>query len=313
MNKNLLEKNQIMNGHLNLKLANAARTFASRKLSDAAKGISYNFKTLNVTSPHEHVYHVELNRPESRNAMNPTFFDELKACFMQLQNDSNCRSIVLSGKGKGFTSGLDLKEVTNIMNPGDSDDVGRKAFAIRKLVEHYQDSISSVEVCHKPVIACVHGHCVGGGIDLITACDIRYCSKDAWFSVKEVDIGLAADIGTLQRFPKTVGNDSLVRELVYTARKFTSEEAHKLGLVSKVVSDEENLMKEGLELAKVIASKSPVAVQGSKINLIYSRDHSVHEGLKYMISWNGSMLQSEDVLKAAMASMSKETPKFSKL
>ena len=134
------------------------------------------------------------------------------------------------------------------------------------------------------MIACVHGFCVGGGVDLMTACDIRYCTQDAWYSVKEVDIGLAADIGTLQRFPKIVGNDSLVRELVYTARKFTSEEANRLGLVSKIVPDYEALIKAGLELAKEIASKSPVAVQGSKINLIYSRDHSVDESLKFIVS-----------------------------
>jgi delta(3,5)-delta(2,4)-dienoyl-CoA isomerase len=308
----------MMNSSLKLKLVTeTARRIAQRAISDGTKvATNYNYQTLKVTSPYEFVFHVELNRPESRNAMNPKFFDELKACFAQLSFDSDCRSVVLSGSGKGFTSGLDLKEATAIMNPcgdSDSDDVGRKGFALRKIVEHYQTSISSVEECQKPVIACVHGHCVGGGIDLMTACDIRYCSKDAWFSVKEVDIGLAADIGTLQRFPKVVGNDSLVRELVYTARKFTSDESQRLGLVSKVTENEETLLKEGLELARLIASKSPIAVQGSKINLIYSRDHSVKNGLNYMVSWNASMLQSEDVMKAAMSSMAKETPSFSKL
>lgn len=154
--------------------------------------------------------------------------------------------------------------------------------------------------CQKPVIACVHGFCVGGGVDLMTACDIRYCTQDAWYSVKEVDIGLAADIGTLQRFPKIVGNDSLVRELVYTARKFTSEEANKLGLVSKIVPDYDALMKAGFELAKEIASKSPVAVQGSKINLIYSRDHSVEESLKFIVCFSQKIFSLVSLIRSIL-------------
>lgn len=231
---------------------------------------------------------------------------EITECFQKLSHDSSCRSIVLSGVGKGLTSGLDLSELFSLSNP-DTDDVGRKGFHIKKIIDDWQASMSSPEVCHKPVIAAVHGFCVGAGIDLITACDIRYCSADAWFTVKEVDIGLAADIGTLQRFPKIVGNDSLVRELVYTARKFSAQEANELGLVrlmddsiffrgsifsnfncfhfhlSKVLPDHESCVNESLELAKLIASKSPMAVQGSKVNLVYSRDHGVSSGLKYIV------------------------------
>lgn len=270
------------------------------------------YETLEVTNPHEYVYHVQLNRPSKRNALNPLAFSEIKQCFKKLSHDSSCRSIVLSGAGKGFTAGLDLSELFSITNP-ESDDVGRKGFHIKNIIDDWQGSMSSPETCYKPVIAAVHGFCVGGGIDLITACDIRYCSADAWFTVKEVDIGLAADIGTLQRFPKIVGNDSLVRELVYTARKFSAQEAHQLGLVSKILPDNESCINESLELAKVIASKSPMAVQGSKLNLVYSRDHSVSSGLKYIAAWNAGMIQSEDTMKAAMASLAKEEPVYSKL
>lgn len=270
------------------------------------------FSTLKITNPHEFVFHVQMNRPEKRNAMNATFFKELKECFEKLQYNSDCRSIVLSGNGKGFTSGLDLSDISAFMNT-ENDDIGRRAFYIKKVMQEWQESMSSPEVCHKPVIASVHGHCVGGGIDLISACDIRYCSQDAWFSIKEVDIGLAADIGTLQRFPKIIGNDSLARELVYTARRFDSDEAKSVGFISRIFPDEETCLKESLELAKVIASKSPIAIQGSKINLIHSRDTSVADGLKYMNAWNSSMIQSEDVMNAAMAALSKETPVFSKL
>lgn len=273
---------------------------------------STEYETLKVTNPHEYVYHVQMNRPNKRNALNPTSFSEITDCFQKLSYDSSCRSIVLSGVGKGFTAGLDLSELFSLTNV-DSDDVGRKGFHIKKIIDDWQASMSSTESCNKPVIAAVHGFCVGGGIDMITACDIRYCSADAWFSVKEVDIGLAADIGTLQRFPKIVGNDSLVRELVYTARRFSAQEAHQLGLVSKVLPDYESCINESLELAKLIASKSPIGVQGSKINLVYSRDHGVPSGLKYIAAWNAGMVQSEDAMKAAMASLAKEDPVFSKL
>lgn len=153
-------------------------------------------------------------------------------------------------------------------------------------------------------------------MDLITACDIRYCAQDAFFQVKEVDIGLAADVGTLQRLPKIIGNQSLVNELAFTARKMMADEALNSGLVSRIFPDQEVLLEAALALAAEIASKSPVAVQGTKINLLYSRDHSVAEGLNYMKSWNMSMLQTKDVIKSVQAAMEKKELKtitFSKL
>ncbi|OXB51870.1 hypothetical protein ASZ78_007018, partial [Callipepla squamata] len=148
-----------------------------------------------------------------------------------------------------------------------------------------------LEKCPKPVIAAVHGACIGGGVDLVSACDIRYCSQDAWFQVKtdsvspnatqEVDIGLAADVGTLQRLPKIVGSQSLVNELAFTARKMMAPEAQSCGLVSRVFPDKAALLQGALELAAAIAARSPVAVQGTKVNLLYSRDHSVPDSLRY--------------------------------
>merc|ERR1711894_536385 len=185
--------------------------------------------------------------------------------------------------------------------------------SLKHFIMKYQESFNILETCTKPVIAAVHSGCVGGGIDMITACDIRYCTSDAWFQVKEVDIGLAADVGTLQRLPKVVGNDSLARELCYTARKMAAEEAFRFGLVSRIFNSKEDMVKGAVQLAVDIAAKSPVAVQGSKANLIYSRDHTVAEGLDYVATWNMAMLQSEDLPKAAIASMQKEKPTFSKL
>ncbi|XP_054992734.1 delta(3,5)-Delta(2,4)-dienoyl-CoA isomerase, mitochondrial-like, partial [Sorex araneus] len=154
------------------------------------------------------------------------------------------------------------------------------------------------------------------GVDLITACDIRYCAHDAFFQVKEVDVGLAADVGTLQRLPKIVGNQSLVNELAFTSRKMMADEALGCGLVSRVFPDRETMLDAAFALAAEIASKSPVAVQGTKVNLIYSRDHSVSEGLNYMSSWNMAMLQTDDIMKSVQAAMEKRDLKsvtFSKL
>jgi len=273
---------------------------------------TYNFETLNVTRPKEFVVHVELNRPEKRNAQNRALYTEMRECFSQLGGDPDCRAIVLSGAGKMFTAGIDLMDLASELLQG-HEDTGRRAAQIDAFIRPLQESYTALEKCLKPVIAAIHGGCIGGGVDMICACDIRYASADAFFQVKEVDVGLAADLGTLQRLPRIVGNDSIVREMCYTARSYTAEEAKDIGLLGRVLPDRETLIDAAVNLAETIASKSPIAVQGTKRNLVYSRDHSVPEGLEYMITWNASMLQSEDLLKAASAQMQKEKAIFSKL
>merc|ERR1719277_2092022 len=158
-----------------------------------------------------------------------------------------------------------------------------------------QDAITAIERCLKPTIAVIHGACVGAGVDLITACDVRLCSADAFFSVKEVAVGLAADVGTLARLPKIVGNDSLVRELALSARNFSAEEAKSFGLVSRVLGSTEEALADGISLAAQIAAHSPVAIVGTKKNLNYARDHTVQESLDFVKTWNACMLQSEDL------------------
>lgn len=272
-----------------------------------------SFKTLKVHKPAEFVYQVELNRPEKRNAMNPTFWKECFECFNMLANNSDCRAIVVSGAGKLFTSGLDLTESAGLFVGDGETDTARKAFAMRRTVMEYQNSFTAIEKCPKPVIAAVHGGCVGGGVDLVVSCDIRYCTQDAWFQIKEVDIGLAADVGTLQRLPKVVGGHSVVNEWVYTARKIESKEALEQGLVSRVFDNRDQLIAAAIQLASTIASKSPIAVQGSKINLIYARDNSVQNSLEYIATWNQAMLQTEDIPAAFAASVQKIRPTFAKL
>lgn len=273
---------------------------------------AYTFETLAVTRPQDHVIQVELNRPEKRNAMNQAFWREMVECFRQIADDSECRAVVLSGAGKIFTAGLDLMDMgSSIMNTGN--DPSRRAHELRKLLLTLQESFLVIEKCPQPVIAAVHSACVGGGVDMVCSCDIRLCSADAWFQVKEIDIGLAADLGTLQKFPRIIGNDSLARELCFTGRRFTAQEAMEFGFVSRICSDRDSLLKDAVDLASQISKKSPVAMSGIKHNMNYSRDHSVKEGLEYMATWNMAMLQTEDILKAVQAGMSKEEPVFSKL
>ncbi|XP_064623837.1 delta(3,5)-Delta(2,4)-dienoyl-CoA isomerase, mitochondrial-like [Lineus longissimus] len=294
-------------------LSNHSKNPARLVLRAMSSGTSCEYETLKVTTPLENVVQVEINRPEKRNAMNRAFWREIRECFQKLANDSDCRAVVLSAAGKVYTAGLDIMDNAELMMQGDVEDVGRKAMNFRNMIRDYQESFTVIEKCPKPVIAAIHNACVGGGVDMVTACDIRYCSKDAWFQIKEVDIGLAADVGTLQRLPKVIGNDSLARELAYTARKMMADEAKEAGLVSKVFEDRDSTINGALETAAVIASKSPIAVQGSKISLVYSRDHSVPEGLVNVGTWNQAMLQSEDLMKAAMANQTKEKATFSKL
>ncbi|XP_042560037.1 delta(3,5)-Delta(2,4)-dienoyl-CoA isomerase, mitochondrial isoform X1 [Clupea harengus] len=274
------------------------------------------FSTLSISHPTEAITHVELHRPEKRNAMNRAFWSEMVDCFTQIADDSECRVVIVSGAGKIFTAGIDLMDMASDVLQPEGDDIARTSWNLRRIISKYQETFSVIEKCPKPVVVAVHGACVGGGVDLITACDIRLCTQDAWFQVKEVDIGLAADVGTLQRLPKVIGSRSLVNELALTARKMYSDEAKNSGLVSRVFPDKESMMAGALELAGEMAARSPVAVQGTKMNLIYSRDHSVAEGLQYMATWNMSMLQTQDVMKSAQAAMEKKSPKevtFSKL
>ncbi|KAM4697226.1 delta(3,5)-Delta(2,4)-dienoyl-CoA isomerase, mitochondrial isoform 1-T1 [Rhinophrynus dorsalis] len=285
-------------------------------MSSGTGKASYQYETLKVTPVADHVLHVELNRPEKRNAMNKAFWREMVLCFRAISEDSDCRVVVVSGAGKMFTSGIDLVDMSSEFLQSQEDDPARIAWNMRRKIAEYQETFSVIEKCPKPVIAAIHNACIGGGVDLITACDIRYCSQDAWFQVKEVEVGLAADVGTLQRLPKVIGSQSLVRELAFTARKMMSDEAKSSGLVSRVLPDKASLLHAAFDLASEISSKSPVAVQGTKVNLVYSRDHSVTEGLDYMATWNMSMLQTQDILKSAQAILEKKTTKdivFSKL
>ncbi|KAI8911503.1 ClpP/crotonase-like domain-containing protein [Gorgonomyces haynaldii] len=264
------------------------------------------------TQQHDWVLHVYLSRSKKLNAMSNQLFSELKTTFEKASVDPTVRVIVLSAEldSRIFTAGLDLSDV-NLQS--ETEDPARNAYKFLQHVKELQSSISSVELCNKPVIAAVHGACIGGGVDLITACDIRLCSSDASFSVKEVDIGICADIGTLQRLPKVVGNGSWVREICLTGRFVKASEALQFGLVSQVLETKEQLHQRALQLAHEIASKAPLGTFGTKRVLNYSRDHPVQDGLDYVGVWNAAFLYSPDTMQAAQASLAKTKPVFPKL
>lgn len=208
---------------------------------------------------------------------------ELREIFDKLSRDPNVRAVVISGAGpRAFTTGLDVKaasEGTLSGGDGADRDGARRAADLRRHIVEFQDCISAVERCEKPVICAIHGFAFGLGIDLSATTDVRICAADTKFSVKEVDIGLAADIGTLSRLPKVVGNYGWVKEVALTARVFGAEEALRVGYVNKVYQSKEEVVKAGVEMGELMASKSPVAVQGTKELLNWSRDHSIQDGM----------------------------------
>lgn len=255
------------------------------------------------------VAHVQINRPEKRNAMAAEFWQEIGEIFAWVDATPQVRVVVLSGVGPHFCSGIDLHYFASVASKL-TKDVGRNALVLRQQIKQLQNGLSAIDTCSKPVIAAVQGYCIGGAIDLISACDMRYASADAMFSIKEVDLGMAADVGTLQRLPHIIG-DGVLRELAYTGRLFAAQEAERIGLLNCSYADQQSMLDEVFALAAQIAEKSPLAVQGTKEMLRYARDHSVEDGLNYIATWNAAMLQSEDVRIALAAQMKKAQPEFS--
>ncbi|WPG98761.1 Hypothetical protein R9X50_00155500 [Acrodontium crateriforme] len=278
---------------------------------------SYDIKYFKVEWPVPGVAHVEINRPEKYNAFNPDMWHGMPKIFDRLSEDPNVRCIVLSGNGeKAFCAGLDVQSASTagpVSQPDPKLDFARRSWAIRRHVYDYQNTVNAIERCEKPTIILLHGICFGAAIDMATAADIRYCTKDAKLCVKEVDVGLAADVGTLTRLPKIGVSYSWAKEIVYTARVFDGEEALQVGFASRNFKGKDELMKAGVELATFIASKSPVAVQSSKALLDFSRDRPIEDGLRYTASWNAAMVQAEDVTKAMMSGVRKTKPTFEKL
>jgi len=251
---------------------------------------------------------VVINRPEKINAMNADFWSEIIDIFDWIDATDEVRVVVLSGAGQHFSSGIDLQLLAQAGSQLGSD-VGRNAEQLRRKILALQASFNAVDNCRKPVIAAIQGYCLGGAIDLISACDMRYSTTDARFSIKEIDMGMAADVGTLQRLPRIIG-DGMMRELAFTGRTIDGEEARAIGLVNRTYADRQAMMEAVLGLAGDIAGKSPVAIRGTKEMIRYMRDHRVDDGLEYVATWNAAMLQSADLKVAIAAHLSKQKPDF---
>lgn len=264
------------------------------------------FETLDL-SVAGHVAEVFLNRGDKANSMNVTMWRELQACFEWLDSEPDVRAVILAAHGKHFCAGIDLNMLMDVQ--GQNTDPARRAETFRRNVLVMQDNLSAMEKCRKPVLAAIHNTCIGGAMDMVTCADMRYATANAWFSIREVDIGMTADVGTLQRLPKIVPY-GVACELAYTGRNMGAEEAQQVGLVNRVFADQDAMMTGVRETAAMIASKAPLAVRGSKEMLLYSRDHSVHEGLNYIATWNAGMLSAQDLQEGLSAQMEKRAASY---
>lgn len=257
------------------------------------------------------VAHIVMSRPEKRNSMIPEFWDELPAIVRDIDAKSKARVIVISSTGPHFTAGLDLNAFFP-SDPGAESSSPGDGAAFYANVRTMQDSFSVLEQCRIPVIAAIQGGCIGGGVDLSTACDMRYATEDAYFTIHETNIAMTADVGTFPRIVNLIP-EGIARELAYTGRKMMAAEAKQHGLVNEVFPDQQAMVNGVAEIALQIASKAPLAVYGCKRMINYSRDHTTADALDYVSAWNASNLQPAEMMEAITANAQKRAGNFTEL
>lgn len=261
---------------------------------------------------------VTLKRAAELNTMTPAFWTELPQIVNAISDEGRARAIVLSSTGKHFTAGMDLSVFTgdggvaSSGGGGEGAEIGRARASLRLMALHLQDSFNALERARMPVLAAVQGGCIGGGVDMISACDMRYATADAFFCIQEINIGMTADVGTLQRLPKIVP-EGVVRELAYTGRRMSAQRAKEIGLVNEVYPDHAAMLAGVMEIAEEIAQKSPLAIWGSKEMINYARDHSVADSLNYIATWQTGMFQPGDMMESFAARTEKRAPRFADL
>jgi enoyl-CoA hydratase len=250
------------------------------------------------------VAHVRLSRPDALNTMVPAFWRELPEIIGALSDSGRARAIVLSSTGRHFSAGMELSVFGGGGGPAGTAageaELGRVRANLRLNVLHLQESFTALERARVPVLAAVQGGCIGGAVDMICAADMRYASADAFFCIQETNIGMTADVGTLQRLPKLIP-EGVVREYAYTGRRMSAARAYELGFVNAVFDDHASLLAGVTDIAREIATKSPLAVWGSKEMLNYARDHSVADGLNHIATWQSGMFQPGDMIEAFTA------------
>jgi len=252
---------------------------------------------------------VTLNRPDKANAMNWQMWQDIRSAMQWADRTPEVRAVVLQGEGKHFTSGIDLTMMMGLQGQIQDECDGRMREKLRALILELQDTLTSLERCRKPVLAAIHSGCVGGGVDLVSCADMRYCSADAYFTIKEIDIGMVADVGTLQRLPKLLPQ-ALVKELAYTGRRLSADRAQAHGLVNEVFESAEATLEAALQCAREIAAKPPVAIWGTKQAIHYARDHSVEDSLRQMGWLQGAIWSNAHVREAVLAMKHKRAGAF---
>lgn len=256
---------------------------------------------------------VVLLGPGKGNAMGPAFWREVPRVFAELDRDDAVRAVVVRGDGKQFTFGLDLPAMMNELGPkiapSPEGAMAKTRTELYELILELQEAFNAIERCKKPVIAAIHGWCIGGGIDMISACDVRVASRDAKFSVREVRVAMVADLGTLQRLPRIVG-EGHARELALTGRDFDAERALRIGLVNDLYDDPEACFEAARALARSIADNPPLVVQGVKRVLNERDGKTIAEGLRHVAVWNSAFLPSKDLGEAFAAFFERRPPKF---
>ncbi len=252
---------------------------------------------------------IELNRPTKANALNGALWREIGEACRWVDETPAARVAILSGAGRHFCAGIDFELMNELLAEVKALSPGQREEHLRRIILGLQAALTALETCRKPVLAAIQGLCIGGGLDLIAACDLRYASTDAAFSLKEVDLAIVADVGSLQRLPHLIG-EGQVRELAFTARQFDAAEAQAMGLINRVYPDSDALWDGVQAIAATIAAKSPLAVRGIKQALNYGRDHRVADGLEQVATWNAAMLLSADTQEAITAAMQKRPAQF---
>jgi enoyl-CoA hydratase len=254
---------------------------------------------------------VTLCRPDELNTMIPSFWKELPALTHDLDISGEVRVVVLASTGRHFSAGMDLSVFGGGPGGGGAE-VGRVRANLRAGVLHLQGTFSVLEKARIPVLAAIQGGCVGGAVDMVTACDMRYATEDAFFCIQEINLGMTADVGTLQRLPKLIP-EGVCRELAYTGRRMPAAEAKAVGLVNDVFKDHEALLDGVGKVARRIAGQSPLAVWGSKEMITYARDHSTADSLDHIATWQAGMFQPADMVEAFAAKKDGREPDFDDL
>ena len=259
------------------------------------------------------IAHIRFNRPEKRNSMNEDFWTMFPKEVEELDDSGEIRALIVSSSGPHFSAGIDLSMFKDDIVENETDnEMGRSRGYFLQQLRFLQNAVSCLEAARFPVVTAVQGGCIGGGIDLITAADIRICTKDAFFLIEEINVGLAADIGTIQRLPKIIPA-GIAREWTMLGEKVSADRAKEVGLVSSLHDNHDEMMKNAFEIAEKLASKTPLAMWVTKETLNYSRDHTVKESLENVALWNAATLHKEDVMSTMMSKMQKKKPEYRNL